>query len=501
MTGREGQMGRYLGALAAFLVLLAACSDQESPTPVPASPTPLATATPAPPTATPTPTATPRPTPSPEPTATPTPSQTPTPQPTFSPGAVILPTVGVPVGTPTPLSGDPLLKTLDSIDLLVNVARGLSSNAPVDRFFISREEISEKLLGFFEEDRDEIFEDQRLYAVLGILERDVVLYDLLLTLYSEGVLGCYDTEEQKLFVVQETDEIDPSQERTYVHEIVHHLQQQNFDTYATRQTLKDNRDAARAFRAIVEGDARLAELVYVLQHMSEEEREASQGDVSDALVDAFFSVPRVVQRAYGFPYQEGAQFALSLYREGGWNAINLALEEIPQSTEQILHPERYAAGDQPQTVELPDLVEVLGEGWSVLTENTLGELFFQAYLEGGLSTEAAAVAAEGWGGDRFVLLDGPGDEDLFASLLVWDTEEDAQEFFDTFMEFTVTRTGAQWETAGEEATNGLMMLPEQSIFIGLDAMDMVLVFAPDVTTLETARGALQQSSAAGVEGG
>ena len=150
-------------------------------------------------------------------------------------------------------------------------------------------------------------------------------------------------------------------------------------------------------------------------------------------------------------------------------------------------------------MEVPDLGEALGEGWSVLTEDTLGELFFQAYLEGSLSTDVAAVAAEGWGGDRFVLLDGPGDEDLFASLLVWDTEEDAQEFFDTFKEFTRVRTGAQWEAIGEEATGGLMTLSEQTIFVGLDATDMALIFAPDPATLETVRGVLEQTGVAEAE--
>ena len=388
------------------------------------------------------------------------------------------------------MSRDPLATTLDVIGLRVNVERELSSTAPVDRSFITREELATRLLAFFEEDRDEILEDQRLYAKLGILERGVVLYDLLLNLYSEGVLGFYDREEEKLFVVQETEEVGPPQVRTYVHEFVHHLQQQNFDIHATVKSLESNTDAARAYRALVEGDATLLEFAYIFQHLSEEEQEASQGEASDALIQAFQSAPRVIQRDYGFAYREGAQFVLTLYRTSGWEAVNQAYAEIPRSTEQILHPDKYDSGDEPVAVDLPDLVEVLGEDWSLVKRDTLGEFFLLTYLETDFSTEKASVAAEGWGGDRYALLDGPGEEDLLVSLTVWDTEDDGQEFFDTFMEFTEARTGAQWETAADETKTGLMTLPEQTIFIHLDMAETLLIFAPDTATLEMVRGAL-----------
>ena len=488
-------MGRYLAAMTVLLLLLVACADEESPTstPIPANPTATATATPVP--LTPTPTPTPPPTPTPEPTATPTPAPTPTPSPTFAPGPVILPTVGLPIGTPTPrsVSEDSLARTLDAIGFRVNMARELSSMGPVDRQFITREELGTRLLGFFEEDRDEILEDQRLYAALGIIEMDDDLYDILLTLYSEGVLGFFDREEEKLFVVQEAAELGPPEIRTYVHEFVHNLQQQNFDTNATSESLKANSDAARAFRALLEGDATLAEFVYVFENMSEEEQEASRGEASDELREAFFAAPRVVQRSFGFPYQEGAQFVFTLYRTNGWDAVNLAFKEIPQSTEQILHPEKYDSRDEPISVDLPDLVEVLGEGWSLVKQDTLGEFFLQAYLEADLSTEKASVAAEGWGGDTYTLLDGPGEGDLLVSLIVWDTEDDGQEFYDTFREFTEARTGAGWDLAGGEATASLMELPEQSIFVSLDVAETLIIFAPDTPTLEVVRGALEDA--------
>ena len=80
----------------------------------------------------------------------------------------------------------------------MNVLRELSSIQGVDRSFITRDDLSIRLKGLFEEDRDEILKTQQLYATLGIVSKDTDLYELLLGLYSEGVLGYFDTEDEKL---------------------------------------------------------------------------------------------------------------------------------------------------------------------------------------------------------------------------------------------------------------------------------------------------------------
>ena len=61
----------------------------------------------------------------------------------------------------------------------------------------------------------------------------------------------------------------------------------------------------------------------------------------------------------------------------------------------------------------------------------MGEFFIRTYLETRVTRKrTAADAAEGWGGDAYTLLRGPGGEYTLASLLVWDSGKDAMEFFD-----------------------------------------------------------------------
>jgi hypothetical protein len=365
----------------------------------------------------------------------------------------------------------------------------------VDRQLLTRDELKERLQVEFEEDRDDILIDQRLYATLGILDRETDLYDLILNLYGEGVLGYYDAEEESFFVLNEGEEFGPAGIRTYVHEFVHALQQQHFDFDAEFDAREDNSDASAALRALLEGDASIAEQIYVFEHMGQSERDASQSEASSELIQAFRAAPHVIQRMFIFPYQEGFVFTLELFRSNGWDGVSQAYQQIPRSTEQVLHPEKYFGGDEPVSVELPDLVAILGEGWTEVVRDTMGEFFLLTYLETGFPPGEAALAAEGWGGDTFSLLKGPQDESLLVLSFAWDTEKDAQEFFDTFLEFTELRTGGQWELASDEGKAQVMTLPDQSIFAGIEGIETLLIFAPDPATVETVREGLAAAGA------
>ena len=484
LRGRNRALFGLPAVLAALLMVAAACSDggkTSIPEPT-ATPSAIPSATPSP-----APETTPTPLP---PTSTPTATQTPEPTPTFAPAAVILPTDVVHFGTATPMAGDPRDRELDAIEYRVNIIRELSSKRPVEREFFDRDELGDLLLELFEEDREEILEDQKLYSTIGILPKGTDLFDLLLGLYGEGVLGLYRAEEEKFYIVQEGEELDAEQRRTYVHEFVHALQQQHFDFQAAFDAVEDNSDALTAISALVEGDARLAETVYTFEHMTEAERQASQGTASQELIVAFQSAPAVIQRRFLFPYVEGVQFTLSLYQAFGFNAVDAAFANLPLSTEQILHPEKYVTPDLPVTVEVPDFTAALGEGWTLVREDTFGEFMLQAYLGAAVPPITAQDAAAGWGGDSISTLEGPGGETAVVIAIVWDTEPDAEEFYNTFLDFTTARTGAQWVDGVPPGAASRMALDGQVIFVTGAGTSTLVVFAPDDTAVENVRAAL-----------
>jgi hypothetical protein len=106
--------------------------------------------------------------------------------------------------------------------------------------------------------------------------------------------------------------------------------------------------------------------------------------------------------------------------------VNRLYRRLPQSTEQVLHPEKYWRRERPDRLALrpPSCLS----GWPVLKEDALGELQLRLLLGGRLSRQVAERAAAGWGGDRIAVVKNPLTGDL-ASLQLsrWDSPSDAVE--------------------------------------------------------------------------
>lgn len=122
--------------------------------------------------------------------------------------------------------------------------------------------------------------------------------------------------------------------------------------------------------------------------------------------------------------------------------LSKAFRAPPRSTEQVLHPEKYweaDKADEPRRIVFD--TAKLPAGWTVLGEDTLGELGLAllttpiAERKGidpdnlmALATLSyTGTASKGWGGDRLVLL-ANGASRLLVLATVWDTEKDADEF-------------------------------------------------------------------------
>lgn len=472
---------RTTAVLGAMVFLATACSDGPSPTPV--APSPEATIEPTV-TSQPTLAATSPPTTTPSHSPTPVP---PTATPTFVPEPVILPTVTVPLPLPRRQPTDPLSGILDVLGDRASLVRSLFAREPVAREFVTREDLSTRILTEFEEELEDVLKFEKLYKTLGILDHDESLLDILVAMYSEGVLGFFDTEEERLYMVSEDEDLGPKDQSTYVHEYIHGLQQQHYDINTTFEELEQDTDKSLAFRGLIEGDASVSEMLYMFQYMDDEEEAEARAPSPDSSFEAFRAAPHVIQRTFTFPYVEGFQFVVALFTAvNDWDLVDEAYTAPPQSTEQVIHPEKYLVGEGPVAVELPDLVEGLGEGWSQILTDSFGEFFIQVYLEMYISPERASLAATGWGGDRFSLLKS-GDETLLYALIDWDGEDHAMEFFDAFLEFTQARTGLQWGHPAEDDTQRLMSLQGQVIFLDLTSSRTLLIFAPDTVLLEAAR--------------
>jgi hypothetical protein len=134
----------------------------------------------------------------------------------------------------------------------------------------------------------------------------------------------------------------------------------------------------------------------------------------------------------------------ALYARGGFDAVNQAWESPPESTEQILHPERYFAGDSPQIVSLAPLTDTLGAGWEMIDQDLMGELFIREYLDQQLQDRLVDIASTGWGGDQYAVYWNEADEDQVMVLrIAFDSPDDNEEFQEAYRSYPGGLLGAK----------------------------------------------------------
>jgi len=347
---------------------------------------------------------------------------------------------GGPAATPTPFFApldDPALAArLDHVEAATAILRDLEPQRPVTRAFLTRAGLLDYLTRTLDADYPPALAraDALFYHAFDFMPPETDLRALQLAVLEEQIGGFYDTDLQAMFVISATQEATALTQILYAHEFTHALQDQHFDLAALgldQEHLSAAPDAILALQALVEGDAMLLTEGYEAWLLRRSPAAVFDllGEALRVRTAALAAAPPITQAELMFPYTAGRDFAYALFvRAGGWAGVDAAYARLPLSTEQVLHPDRYLAGDAPQTVSLPPLDGVLGPGWELLWERTLGEFTLREHLRSGLSRATADGAAAGWGGDRYRLYIDAEGRIVLALRLAWDTPADAAEF-------------------------------------------------------------------------
>lgn len=263
--------------------------------------------------------------------------------------------------------------------------------------------------------------DEALYRLLGLVPADFELLETILSLYGEAVAGYYDGDTSELVVTATQDEFSPLEEATIVHELTHALTDQVLEFNDRYNQLFDDQryDEASAFQGLIEGDASLAELLYVQQLDADAQQEFLEA-AFDVDMTVFDQVPPFMQDSLIFPYDSGFTFVQHLYSEGGFAAVDDAYANPPLSSEQVIWPDDYP-GDVPLEVSLPSNELT---GYEINEDSTWGEIGFRLMFDQILGGNDGA--AEGWGGDSYrIYFD--GSDVVLVMVFRGDTAGDAAE--------------------------------------------------------------------------
>jgi hypothetical protein len=334
-----------------------------------------------------------------------------------------------------------VVETTEAVLKETSELRQLPILRPVKSGTQSREEIQRFLIKNMDEDTSpaEMHASEISLKKLGLIPPDFQFRAFIIKLLTEQVAGYYDPKQQEFFLADWIN-LD-GQKPVMAHELTHALQDQHFNLRRFDKWPKGDSDAELAAHALIEGDASLAMGVYVSRSPLRIVALMKSMGESKSSTEEIDRAPRALRESLLFPYDQGMQWVTQLYRREGWPLVSKAFTDLPQSTEQILHADKYFAREAPIKLSLPNIAPALGNGWKQIDVDVNGEWGYYLILNEYLKSDVESkLAAAGWGGDISSLYEGrkPG-EVAIAQLSAWDTEPDAVEFFNAYAKRTEGR--------------------------------------------------------------
>lgn len=267
--------------------------------------------------------------------------------------------------------------------------------------------------------------DARTLQAFDLLAPGADLRALRRRLLLENVAGFYDERpgKRRLYAISSNQSLTPANQIVLAHELRHALQDQYADLHGMLpDSVGDFDDRRMAQLCLLEGDATLVMERFLLRRIPGRDGLGAEGlSLPTPPVEG---APPILRDQLVRPYVVGLDFARALYGASGWNALQQAWSRPPASTEQVMHPEKFAAGEAPRPV---DIAWAPAPG-TLLNEGVLGELFASTLVD----QEPGAQATMGWGGDLFRVWD-VGGKTLLVWRSRWDSETDRREFWEALL--------------------------------------------------------------------
>jgi hypothetical protein len=302
----------------------------------------------------------------------------------------------------------------------VQSARGLQATRAVPGKVLTRTALLDRVKEHLARElpREAIVNEGLGLQLLGFIPPRMDYEAAELGLLQAQLAGYYEPADGTMYMAGDLGRDDA--EATLAHELVHALQDQHWGLEERSKYRPGQGDRAEAFSALAEGDATSAMFDVMLEALAPGSGKTAMDLPDDVFVAqvrqgmgaASAGAPGVMLSSLAAPYIYGTIFVNALRRRGGWQAVDIAWADPPITGEQILHVEKWLAREGPLPVPAPTFA-ALGSGWTVLDDDSEGEIGTRVAFEDWMNPNAAAELSAGWGGDRAVLL-GHGPRAAFA---------------------------------------------------------------------------------------
>ena len=299
------------------------------------------------------------------------------------------------------------------------------------------------------EDREEIEQFTGLLRAFGLLTGDVDLFEAFNDVSGGGTLAYYSFDDERITIRGQ--KVTPAVRSTLVHELTHVLQDQQFDIGDRVKKLnKESEDGktnseASVLDAIIEGDAKRVESLYRDSLPAKRRRVLDRGR-TDEVAEAskrLKNVPKVVVTMVSSPYTLGEALVMAVAEDGGNDAVDKLLRDVPKHESALLDPfEVLAGGADAVKVDVPKLED----GEKKFDSGELGVLMWYFMLAERLPLLDALAAADGWGGDAYVAFERDGDS-CARMTYAGDTPKDTTRMFSALRRWVARAPGSPAEVS------------------------------------------------------
>lgn len=272
---------------------------------------------------------------------------------------------------------------------------------------------------------------------LGIIEPGINLAEQVKRLSTGSVTAFYDVKANELVV--KGGQLTPFVLKTIVHEMVRANYDQHFELDRPNLVMADD-ETGTAWDSLVEGAATRIENRFIAA-LPEADRKAVQAEQQRVAGQLPKDLPAYVVVQYAFPFGSGPRFADALMNGGGAAKLNGAFQNPPTTSEQIVRPEKYLAGEGPRSMADPP-----ADG-AVVRSGSFGQLMLSLMLAQVIDSGDAESAADGWGADRYVVWQNGGQTCVRLSVDM-DTPEKVAEMGQALADWAAGTPGATVQGAG-----------------------------------------------------
>lgn len=297
--------------------------------------------------------------------------------------------------------------------------------------------------------------------LFGLVPTDFDYEKTVLDLMSEQAWALYDFKRRDLYLA---DWAPPDAlEYALVHELVHAVDDQNFNLLKYMQSTRES-ESQLARLSAVEGQASWVMTEWAMRQSGKSLKgnrilaiaTASATRFEAQQFPVYDSTPTYFREVLIFPYTDGLLFQDTLVERFGQDGFKRVFQAPPATTQQIMQPELYLTGAVPEPPALPKTS--IPKGFKRVFDGTFGQLDHKILIQHHLGSEDFGELLDKWRGAQFEILERSRTGDAILRYAVrWEDTEAASEYYHLYRQICEKkRAGLKLLDSGDSRCEGVV---------------------------------------------